>query len=612
MNSSVRSARVSRLFAFLAFLLVSTLHPPMSRAGDPIFRNSAGDGVGWNPSLPVRVWLYSGGLPQVTEAQLLASAKDAVAMWAASPGSRLNLQFMGTIPGPLDPNAFLSTFFADPSDPERGDPVRHDIVILPDPDGRILEQVGSGLSSQVYGLAWTIKRPTDSYIQFSVIPLNGRSLTPEIADYTIHHELGHALGLAHMEANTDCGQLIPPVNPSDCPDRPLMKRGSLGGYDVRLSSDDSATLASLYPADPGQLGRISGSLTLRSNDAAVPGAVIVAREVGNPRKNAVSSVTSSSLSRLGQFSIAGLSPGEYRLEAAPIVAPPSFSDALGDVESPFPALKAPATFLASTGGSEIPLNAFRLKVEGGKSYVVNLIQDDFRPVSPLPPRIRDVGAIFRDGILYAEVSADNPNGEPLAVWEKRLDASGAEINPGAWLWDETDSLGVTDPLLQMTFPAQTSRVSETRTIRLYLGGTKWYSDLDPSLPGVAAGDLLDAPVAVNPPVGDTDGDGALTIRDVVLALKQAVGLESLTLQQRMQADIAPLPGEGGRFYGNGHVDITDITALLRRLIGLDSGPLVAPDAVARSLNLRSPAENGSSDGLPGASILRRGGGIALP
>jgi hypothetical protein len=98
-------------------------------------------------------------------------------------------------------------------------------------------------------------------------------------------------------------------------------------------------------------------------------------------------------------------------------------------------------------------------------------------------------------------------------------------------------------------------------------------------------------VDVEPVIGDVNGDGKLNLSDITTVLKSIVGGAPFqNLKEAMQADISPLPGTEGRFYGDGKVDLGDVIALIRRAVGLDTGPLVAPPVSAQSLFLPSDQE----------------------
>lgn len=72
--------------------------------------------------------------------------------------------------------------------------------------------------------------------------------------------------------------------------------------------------------------------------------------------------------------------------------------------------------------------------------------------------------------------------------------------------------------------------------------------------------------------GDVTGDGLLTIADVTLALQFAVQLRQPTPAQLQAADVAPTPGIDGRPFGDGVITVADVLRMLRRVIGLDTGP----------------------------------------
>jgi outer membrane protein assembly factor BamB len=73
-------------------------------------------------------------------------------------------------------------------------------------------------------------------------------------------------------------------------------------------------------------------------------------------------------------------------------------------------------------------------------------------------------------------------------------------------------------------------------------------------------------------IGDLNGDGALNLGDVTLALQIAIGTLQPTPDQLQAADVAPRVGTGGRAYGDGKVTVPDVSRLLRRYLGLEPDP----------------------------------------
>ncbi|HEY3280783.1 MAG TPA: dockerin type I repeat-containing protein, partial [Armatimonadota bacterium] len=69
--------------------------------------------------------------------------------------------------------------------------------------------------------------------------------------------------------------------------------------------------------------------------------------------------------------------------------------------------------------------------------------------------------------------------------------------------------------------------------------------------------------------GDTDGDGKVTIRDVLLLLKAVIGLSQLTADQVTRSDVAPVDALK---LGDGKVNVADAVRVLRRVAGLEADP----------------------------------------
>jgi hypothetical protein len=68
--------------------------------------------------------------------------------------------------------------------------------------------------------------------------------------------------------------------------------------------------------------------------------------------------------------------------------------------------------------------------------------------------------------------------------------------------------------------------------------------------------------------GDLNGDGFVTVADVVLALRAALGFITLTDAQTFAADLVPRTGANGRNIGDGKVTVADASYILQRALGL--------------------------------------------
>lgn len=68
--------------------------------------------------------------------------------------------------------------------------------------------------------------------------------------------------------------------------------------------------------------------------------------------------------------------------------------------------------------------------------------------------------------------------------------------------------------------------------------------------------------------GDVNGDAAVDIADAVLALRAATALETLTIDQVLRGDVAPVVSALGM--GDGVIDVGDAVRVLRAAVGLDA------------------------------------------
>jgi hypothetical protein len=78
--------------------------------------------------------------------------------------------------------------------------------------------------------------------------------------------------------------------------------------------------------------------------------------------------------------------------------------------------------------------------------------------------------------------------------------------------------------------------------------------------------------------GDVNLDGRVSLGDAVAALQVAVGLQSVIEEGFAAGDVAPNPGIGGRWIGDGSISVADVLVLLRVVAGLDSADRLIPTA----------------------------------
>jgi len=68
---------------------------------------------------------------------------------------------------------------------------------------------------------------------------------------------------------------------------------------------------------------------------------------------------------------------------------------------------------------------------------------------------------------------------------------------------------------------------------------------------------------------DLNGNGALEIGDAMKVYRSVLGYDTLTVEEQLLADVAPL-GDDGLPKGNGGVDVADLILIMRRIIGLEN------------------------------------------
>ena len=198
-------------------------------------------------------------------------------------------------------------------------------LVVFDNDGSILKSLKQ--TSNIAGAGILIDQ--DEFIpelkllkaKTSIIVLNGlylngvkTKLDPEasIEDFksVIIHELGHAFGLDHSQINIEA------LNDKTIP-VPAMFPVANNANGITI--DDIASISLLYPDEEElkKLGTIKGSVVTEEGKPIL-GTNVVAREITNPKVQAVSCVSDYLEKEDGSFILNALPPGKYRIEIEPI------------------------------------------------------------------------------------------------------------------------------------------------------------------------------------------------------------------------------------------------------------------------------------------------------
>ena len=256
--------------------------------------------------------------------------------------------------------------------------------IVYDADGSIFQDLFG--DPNVIGFAGPCRRGVNGRILSAEAALNGRfldgitdlnasppnrELSDAAFDATFIHEFGHFSGLDHSQINLNCIVTGCADGSDDAFGLPTMFPFLLSGLEestgvpaqLTLAPDDVAWISRLYPATgaggfDATFGTIEGTIFFSDGQTPVQGVNVIARQVGNPRRVAVSVVSgylftgnpaqsvtltnpgSSFGSRepqwVGIFRIPGLPPGDYTVEVEELNAAFVDGSSVGPLGASFP------------------------------------------------------------------------------------------------------------------------------------------------------------------------------------------------------------------------------------------------------------------------------------
>jgi hypothetical protein len=249
--------------------------------------------------------------------------------------------------------------------------------------------------------------------------INGSAADPGDAAGTTYagvftHEFGHSINLAHTQTNGAAGFFGDQIGPDACGTPyagPLtlsdfetmypfldITPGSTGGFQATVDHlDDIASVSNVYPGAgwPSSFGTITGIVYGPDGSTELTGINVIARNVSNPFKGAVSALsgdyTQGALGPDGLFTLNGLVPGaDYVLYIDEIVAggfSTSPSSIPGDgneefwnaAESADPGVDAPCDYTLITAAAGVTATAD--VIVNGDPNNLNLGDDDFVQVS---------------------------------------------------------------------------------------------------------------------------------------------------------------------------------------------------------------------------------------
>ncbi len=313
------SQQIVALLSAVALLGYGVSVPPPATAGGPLAVGGtfgvSGVPFTWDISLgPIRYTTDTGTLGPLNNTQANTLVQQMFQVWQDVPTSAIS--YMSD--GPIRPNGHVATMadFNAVACPTSGPGSGQNPIVF-DADGSLFTLLG--FPSGVIGFAGTGPASLSSAgrIKCGFVALNGSFLlgTPprlsmDAFSAAFIHEFGHFSGLDHSQINVNCL-----TAPATCPDSSadasglptmfpiLLDQITEGGVPAQktLAADDIAWISRLYPetvtAPPGQVpfstthGTISGSVFFSDGITQAQGVNVIARQVGNPQRIAVSVVS---------------------------------------------------------------------------------------------------------------------------------------------------------------------------------------------------------------------------------------------------------------------------------------------------------------------------------
>lgn len=343
-----------RAGALLLALLLALAAGPAHAAG-PLFVNDAGEPLVWTER-PVPWSSDPGPLGVLDAAAAHQLIVDAFAVWAAVPTADIAFADAGALPADVTA-ANVGLFIGVCNDG------RSPIVF--DSDGSITDALfGTGASNSILGFAGPeCGTFTPAVITEASAVLNGKFIdgiasggNPEVTLDTftgvIIHELGHYLNLDHSQINLL--EAFDGITANDAAVATMFPFIVSGAETATLTRDDEVSLSMLYPA--AAFGTATATITgeIRRGDTGAPftGAFVIARNLADPRHDAVGyvsgaryvpgSLNPAAPDLIGAYTLAGLTPdASYTVEVEAVSPLFSGGSSVGPLSPPAP-LPGPA------------------------------------------------------------------------------------------------------------------------------------------------------------------------------------------------------------------------------------------------------------------------------
>ncbi len=314
--------KIIKLLALILTLLVIT--QSFAYANGPlVVKNGKAITYGSRPFL----YRYDQGtLGMFSNAQAVTLIEDLFKDWEAVKTAMIS--FQQDSPSSLDFDVTATNF---DSILNSNDLLGYSPIVF-DTDGSLLNTfLGSGAGNSVLGLSGPITvsaGPLAGQIAESQAIFNGRFVngvdttsdpesTVDSFMGTIIHETGHGIGLDHSQINVEA---IKAGSSQGLRDQvPLMFPVAVNDLFL-IRRDDASGISLLYPnsSELSSFGSIEGKIFRQDGNTPVLGANVIARNVNDPKLEAVSCVSDFLIQSNGFYKLVAVPPGQYTIELEPI------------------------------------------------------------------------------------------------------------------------------------------------------------------------------------------------------------------------------------------------------------------------------------------------------
>jgi uncharacterized protein (TIGR03437 family) len=418
--------KIVAIIALAGLILFSLPSEFPVQAGGPLLVGGGSTG-GFGPeatpfvfmTLPVPYTTDGGNLGALNNTTANSRVLGMFQVWQNVASSKITFNRIGGVNAALVPDGDVNTV----AEYNAIDASCTDNPIIYDVDGSLFSALG--YPAGVIGFAGPCMLGFGGDIQSARAALNGNfrdgdfadgfELTDNEFDAVFIHEFGHFFGLDHSQINLNCLSPGCADFSNDAFGLPTMFPFLISGLEETtgvhpartLSTDDIAWVSFLYPeaSFATSFGTITGNVLYSDSQTGVQGANVIARDVANPRRNAVSVVSgyeftsnpgnplieafggnprdpfgSTQSFRKGVYRIPGLPASTYQVEIETINSSFEGGSSVGPLDPPLP-LPGPGEFWGGPEtNSDNPATPENIAVSaGGTASDRNIIMNGTPP-----------------------------------------------------------------------------------------------------------------------------------------------------------------------------------------------------------------------------------------